>query len=211
MIAWVLIDNGSSLNVLPKATLDKLTPVDALLKASSVVVGAFDGSKWEVMGEISLPILIGHGHSASLQLPFGATLDTRCQSRAFFPTPTREVLNNHQIISVMGEKELVITTPAPEGYIEEVKGTKKGKPEDTTSPQANTALQIMIKGGYQPGKGLGPHLEGTPAPIQVLENLGRFGVNYQESDSKVVVRGQSFVRGSVSVIGEETGNQAGWV
>ncbi|RDX83626.1 hypothetical protein CR513_35436, partial [Mucuna pruriens] len=59
MIALVLIDNGSSLNVLPKATFDKLTLVDAQLRASSVVVRAFDGSKREVMGEISLPILIG--------------------------------------------------------------------------------------------------------------------------------------------------------
>ncbi|RDY06358.1 hypothetical protein CR513_09659, partial [Mucuna pruriens] len=58
MIARILIDNGSSLNVLPKATLDKLTPIDAQLRASSVVVQAFDGSKREVMGEISLPILI---------------------------------------------------------------------------------------------------------------------------------------------------------
>ncbi|RDY01044.1 hypothetical protein CR513_15680, partial [Mucuna pruriens] len=59
MIARVLIDNGSSLNVLPKATLEKLTSTDARLSASSVVVRAFDGSKREVMGEIILPILIG--------------------------------------------------------------------------------------------------------------------------------------------------------
>ncbi|RDX77122.1 hypothetical protein CR513_42801, partial [Mucuna pruriens] len=38
MIAWVLIDNGLFLNVLPKATLDKLTPIDAQLRASSVVL-----------------------------------------------------------------------------------------------------------------------------------------------------------------------------
>ncbi|RDX99197.1 hypothetical protein CR513_17781, partial [Mucuna pruriens] len=59
MIARVLIDNGSSVNVPSKATLDKLTSMDAQLGASSVVVRAFDGSKREVMGEITLPILIG--------------------------------------------------------------------------------------------------------------------------------------------------------
>ncbi|RDY07398.1 hypothetical protein CR513_08492, partial [Mucuna pruriens] len=59
MIARVLINNGLSLNVLPNATLDKLTPMDAQLGASSIVVRAFDGSKREVMGEITLPILIG--------------------------------------------------------------------------------------------------------------------------------------------------------
>ncbi|RDY13371.1 hypothetical protein CR513_01718, partial [Mucuna pruriens] len=90
MIARVLIDNGSSLNVLPKATLDKLTSTDAQLGASSVVVQAFDGSKKEVMGEITLPILIG---PAMFNITF-------------------------QIISIMGEKELVITTPTPDEYIE---------------------------------------------------------------------------------------------
>ncbi|RDY13954.1 hypothetical protein CR513_01045, partial [Mucuna pruriens] len=62
----------------------------------------------------------------------------------------------------------------------------------------------MIKEGYQPGKGLGPHLEGIPTPILVSENPGRFGVGYQEDDSKEAIRGQSFVRGSVSMVGEGT-------
>ncbi|RDY00939.1 hypothetical protein CR513_15786, partial [Mucuna pruriens] len=59
MIARVLIDNRSSLNVMPKTTLDKLYSPGAILRNSPVVVRAFDGSKREVMGEITLPILIG--------------------------------------------------------------------------------------------------------------------------------------------------------
>ncbi|RDX98226.1 hypothetical protein CR513_18885, partial [Mucuna pruriens] len=50
MIARGLIDNGSSLNIMPKATLDKLYGPGATLKISPVVVRAFDGSKQEVMG-----------------------------------------------------------------------------------------------------------------------------------------------------------------
>ncbi|RDY13547.1 hypothetical protein CR513_01512, partial [Mucuna pruriens] len=52
-------NNGSSLNVMPKTTLDKLHALDATLKNSPVIVRAFDGSKREVMGEITLPICIG--------------------------------------------------------------------------------------------------------------------------------------------------------
>ncbi|RDX84226.1 hypothetical protein CR513_34757, partial [Mucuna pruriens] len=59
MIAWVLIDNGSSLNVMPKTTLDKLYSTGSTLKTSSMVVRAFDGSKREVMGEITLLGCIG--------------------------------------------------------------------------------------------------------------------------------------------------------
>ncbi|RDX66507.1 hypothetical protein CR513_54711, partial [Mucuna pruriens] len=182
------------------------------------------------MGEISLPILIGSAlfnvnfqpaYNCLLRRPWihvaGAVPSSLHQQVKFF--------NNHQIINIMGEKELIITTPAPEEYIEgdeealeasfqslEVEGTKGGKLEDTTSPPpTNTALQIMIKEGYQPGKGLGPHLEGIPAPILVLENPRQFGVGYQGNDSKEAVWGQSFVRGSVLAIGEGTEDQAGWV
>ncbi|RDX61514.1 hypothetical protein CR513_60248, partial [Mucuna pruriens] len=59
MIARVLIDNDSSLNVMPKATLDKLYSTGSTLKISSMLVRAFNGSKREVMGEITLPIRIG--------------------------------------------------------------------------------------------------------------------------------------------------------
>ncbi|RDX83076.1 hypothetical protein CR513_36039, partial [Mucuna pruriens] len=65
MIAKVLIDNGSSLNVMPKATLDKLHLPGATLKNNPIVVRAFDGSKWEVMGEITLLISIGPKSSTS--------------------------------------------------------------------------------------------------------------------------------------------------
>ncbi|RDX62722.1 hypothetical protein CR513_58912, partial [Mucuna pruriens] len=47
MIARVLIDNGSSLNVMPKATLDKLYLLGAMLKSSPIVVRAFEGSQRE--------------------------------------------------------------------------------------------------------------------------------------------------------------------
>ncbi|RDX82519.1 hypothetical protein CR513_36667, partial [Mucuna pruriens] len=50
MITKVLIDNGSSLNILPKATLDKLGSIHVQLKASPVIVRAFDGSRRDVMG-----------------------------------------------------------------------------------------------------------------------------------------------------------------
>ncbi|RDX97441.1 hypothetical protein CR513_19785, partial [Mucuna pruriens] len=49
----------SSRNVLPKTTLDKLYSPSTILRNSPIVVRAFDGSKREVMGKITLPIHIG--------------------------------------------------------------------------------------------------------------------------------------------------------
>ncbi|KAH1262227.1 hypothetical protein GmHk_02G004900 [Glycine max] len=59
VVAKVLIDNGSNLNVMPKSTLEKL-PFNAFhLKPSSMVVRAFNGTRREVRGEIDLPVQIG--------------------------------------------------------------------------------------------------------------------------------------------------------
>ncbi|KAH1256718.1 hypothetical protein GmHk_03G006815 [Glycine max] len=56
VVAKVLIDNGSSLNVMPKSTLEKLPFNASHLKPSSMVVRAFDSTRREVRGEIDLPV-----------------------------------------------------------------------------------------------------------------------------------------------------------
>jgi hypothetical protein len=55
----VLVDTGSSLNVLPKTTLSKLSYQGPPMRHSGVVVKAFDGSRKTVIGEVDLPIKIG--------------------------------------------------------------------------------------------------------------------------------------------------------
>ena len=55
----VLVDTGSSLNVLPKSTLAKLSYQGPPMRQSGVVVKAFDGSRKTVIGELDLPIKIG--------------------------------------------------------------------------------------------------------------------------------------------------------
>jgi len=58
VMAKVLIDNGSSLNVMPKSTLEKLPFNASHLRPSSMVVRAFDGSRREVRGKIDLLVQI---------------------------------------------------------------------------------------------------------------------------------------------------------
>ena len=58
-LSHVLVDTGSSLNVLPKIALDKLDCEGVVLRPSDVVVRAFDGSKRLVHGEVDLPIKLG--------------------------------------------------------------------------------------------------------------------------------------------------------
>ncbi|XP_038679423.1 uncharacterized protein LOC119980700 [Tripterygium wilfordii] len=66
-VASILIDNGSSLNILPNETFDRL-PIDrSYLKQVLVVAKAFDGTKKEIMGEIEVPLEIAN---VTFNVPF---------------------------------------------------------------------------------------------------------------------------------------------
>ncbi|XP_050920478.1 uncharacterized protein LOC127138120 [Lathyrus oleraceus] len=68
-LARVLVDTGSSLNVMPNRTLAKLYYQGPAMKPSALVVKAFDGSRRTVIEEVELPILIGpHGQSPPLYI-----------------------------------------------------------------------------------------------------------------------------------------------
>ncbi|XP_050895730.1 uncharacterized protein LOC127102403 [Lathyrus oleraceus] len=58
-LARVLVDIGSSLNVLPKRTLAKLAYQGTEIRPSALIVKAFDGSRRTIIWEVELPILIG--------------------------------------------------------------------------------------------------------------------------------------------------------
>ncbi|KAA3479928.1 hypothetical protein EPI10_020401 [Gossypium australe] len=55
----VLIDNGSTLNVLPLSTLTRLLVDSSHRKTCQNIVRAFDGTERRVMGRIEIPLLIG--------------------------------------------------------------------------------------------------------------------------------------------------------
>ena len=58
-LAHVLVDTGSSLNVIPKGSLERLDLVGVTLKPSDITVRAFDGSKRMVHREVDLSIKLG--------------------------------------------------------------------------------------------------------------------------------------------------------
>ena len=56
----VLIDNGSSLNIMPMSTLLRLLADMSYIKGSKIMVRAFDSTKREVIGEIEITVQVGH-------------------------------------------------------------------------------------------------------------------------------------------------------
>ena len=59
VLSNVLVDTGSSLNVIPKSTLSNLSYQGAPMRFDGVVMKSFDGSRKTVIGEVDLPMKIG--------------------------------------------------------------------------------------------------------------------------------------------------------
>ncbi|RDY00847.1 hypothetical protein CR513_15915, partial [Mucuna pruriens] len=93
-IVRVLIDNGSSLNVLPKTTLDKLCSANAQLRANSVTVERLTGPKersWVKLSSLFASVLPRNGYPTRIQWPLGQTLNSLRRSRAFLPSVEGEI------------------------------------------------------------------------------------------------------------------------
>ncbi|RDY11932.1 hypothetical protein CR513_03344, partial [Mucuna pruriens] len=185
----------------PKTTLNKLYSLGAILRNSLVVVKAFDGSKREVMGEITLPICIGPTtFNITFQLSTGPTLDP---CRGAIPSSLHQKVKfiaDGQLISVMGEKEMMISTPLPTEYVEgdeealetsfqalEIVGTTSVEVERgdlKPSKGVIMAAKVLITNGFEPGKGLGRRLDGIAEPVTIQENLGRVGLGYSRATKK---------------------------
>ncbi|XP_058746759.1 uncharacterized protein LOC131619709 [Vicia villosa] len=128
MLSRVLVDNGSSLNVLPKSSLMRLDYSGVEIRPSELTVRAFDGSKRSVFGEVDLPIMIGPqlftitffvmdihpSYSCLLGRPWihaaGAVTSTLHQKLKF--------ATQGKIVTICGEEEHVVSHLASFRYID---------------------------------------------------------------------------------------------
>lgn len=115
----ILIDTGSSLNVMPKSTLVKLKYQGGHVRFSGIILKAFDRSRKSVIGEVDLPICIGPhvfqitfqvmdivpAYSCLLGRPWiheaGAITSTLHQKLKF--------VKNGQIVTVNGQQAMLIS------------------------------------------------------------------------------------------------------
>ncbi|XP_028215058.1 uncharacterized protein LOC114397144 [Glycine soja] len=126
----VLIDNGSSLNVMPNSTLDKLPFNASHLRSSSMVGRAFDGSREDIRGEIDLPIQIGpHTCQITFQVmdinPAYSSFLGRpwIHSVGVVPSTLHQRLKfmvEGQEIIVSGEEDILVSCPSSTPYVEAV-------------------------------------------------------------------------------------------
>ncbi|RDX73139.1 hypothetical protein CR513_47292, partial [Mucuna pruriens] len=163
VITRVLIDNGSSLNVLPKTTLDKLCSIDSRLRASSVIVRAFDGSKQDIMGEITLPIYVGPTmFNIVFQLPLGKTLDPYGRSCAILPSLESEV---HYRANQRDGRE---------GTSDQYSCARRSPIQKVRAPSSREdGIQSHDQGGLLIGQGIGTPPKRHPNPHHGMREQGK--------------------------------------
>ncbi|KAA0036947.1 uncharacterized protein E6C27_scaffold86G00270 [Cucumis melo var. makuwa] len=203
VIARVLVDNGSALNLMPKSTLLKL-PVDlSHIKSSTMVVKAFDGSRREVMGDIELPVKIG---PCIFNIVFQVMEITPTynfllgrlwiHSAGVVPSTLHQKLKfivGSKLIYVMGEEDFLITKPVSTPYVEATEEAlecsfrsfeiahatmMEATVDEVIKPHKSKVevmtTRIMGGGGYSLNKNL-------ETLLKIPSNDGRFGLGYKPS------------------------------
>ncbi|XP_022751308.1 uncharacterized protein LOC111300005, partial [Durio zibethinus] len=207
IMAKVLIDNGSSINVIPATTLAKL-PVDgSYMKPSHMIVRAFDGTRREVLGDIEVPLQIGPctfnvkfqvmdispSYSCLLGRPWihmaGAVPSSLHQKVKF--------IVEGKLTCVAGEEDLLVTQPINTPYVESAdealecsyrsfeiaNATYIAEGSKLYSPHLSATTKMVVKQltkmGWRPEVGLGKNLQGITKPSAIYEKRDRFGLGYK--------------------------------
>ncbi|RDX84938.1 hypothetical protein CR513_33938, partial [Mucuna pruriens] len=159
---------------------------------------------WKIEG----PVIEEHEQQNVVNNEGAKVMDIRPTNSCLLGKPwihaTREVpsslhqkvkfIDDQQLISMMGEKELKVSTPLPTEYVEgdrealetsfqalEIVGTTSVEAEEggsKLSKETIMATKVIISNDFQPDKGLGRGLDGIAKLIALQENLKRFGLGY---------------------------------
>ncbi|KAI5389879.1 hypothetical protein KIW84_075258 [Lathyrus oleraceus] len=128
VLSRVLVDTGSSLNIIPKSSLSKLTIEGLVMKPSELVVRAFDGSRRTVIREVDLPTKTGT-HTFFITLFFmniypaySCLLGRPWIHSARVVTSTLhqrlKFLINNKLVVIEGEKDIMVSHLASFRYVE---------------------------------------------------------------------------------------------
>ncbi|XP_070022482.1 uncharacterized protein [Nicotiana sylvestris] len=194
----VMVDGGSSVDVFPISTLQSMKINMDRIRPSNVRIRAFDGSARDTMGKINLTMTIGPmNFEIVFQVVDMVTSNNFLLGRPWIYTARAVPSTLHQMLKfehdgqeiiVHGEDEssvykdpLIPCIEAKEGYesivyqafeVVAVDHVEEGKPilHHRLSAISVMVATVMMRQGYEPGKGLGASLQGISEPISQLGN-----------------------------------------
>ncbi|XP_052878913.1 uncharacterized protein LOC128285474 [Gossypium arboreum] len=203
----MLIDNGSALNVLPLSILNRF-PIDSShMKTCHNVVRAFDGTERKVMGRIDIPLMIGPNtyevdflvmdikpsYNCLLERPWihfaGAAPSSLHQKL--------KLVADGRLVTINAEEDIIATVTSDAPYVEAneeaikcsfcslefVNGTFISEGNEVPVPRISKTtrigLQMTVRKGALPGKGLGRYLQGRIQVPELKEKRDRFGLGFR--------------------------------
>ncbi|XP_016666881.1 uncharacterized protein [Gossypium hirsutum] len=210
----VLVDNGSALNVLPWATLNRL-PIDSShMKTCQNIVRAFDGTERKVMGRIEVPLQIGPNTCEVDFLVMDIKPSYNCllgrpwiYSAGAVPSSLHQklkMITEGQLITINAEKEIIASVTSDAPYIENdneafecsfrssefVNATFIAEGSRIPIPKilgaTKMSLQLIVGKGSLPGRGLG-----RPDASQVKKEFERKQEQRRARLSRTEVRWES--------------------
>jgi hypothetical protein len=197
VLSHVLVDTGSSLNVLPKKALAKLNCDGLILTPTDLIVRAFDGSKRAVFGEVELPVKIGPEvfkstfYVMDIQPAYSCLLGRPWIHAAGAVTSTLHQKLKYvwggQVVTVCGEEDIFVSHLSSFKYVEmdgEIWETPSQSFETVKVENALFAKQEEEKPSIASYKQAAEVVKSGEAPgwgriMEVPEKKDRFGVGYQ--------------------------------
>ncbi|KAI5397397.1 hypothetical protein KIW84_063275 [Lathyrus oleraceus] len=188
----VLVDIGSSLNMLPKSTLSKLSYQGAPMRYSGVIVKTFDGSRKTAIGEVDLIVKIG---PSDFQITFqvmdihpaynyllggpwiheaGVVTSTLHQKLKF--------IKNGKLVIVGGEEALLVSHLSSFSYVESE--DEVGTPFQSLSIAAEKRVGEPMSSLKDAQKIVeeGP-VDQWRRVVEIADNKGRTGLGFQKGSS----------------------------
>jgi hypothetical protein len=202
VVSKVLIDNGSTLNVCPMTTLEKLDIDSTRVRATSMVVRAFDGTRREVLGEIDLPIEVGpQVYNINFQVlridsPYNLLLGRPwLHTAGVLPSSLHQKMKliiRNQLVAILAKEPISIyhdqAVPYIDGYASEETSFhsfefvtvihRVAAVEPKLSKAGIMVAKEFIKAGFQLGQGLGCANQGRTAIVALEGNKDRYGLGY---------------------------------
>ncbi|XP_070016049.1 uncharacterized protein [Nicotiana sylvestris] len=207
VVTRVLIDNGSSANICPLSTLNKLKVDDDRIHKNSICVRGFDGGGTDTVGDIILELTIGPVKcTMKFQVLDVAVSYNLLLGRPWIHAAKAVPSSLHQMVKfewdrqeivVHGEDNRSTTSDAVVPFIEidddkgpwvyqvfdtvPVDKVPEGKsiPHPRVSAATVMVVSEMLGNGFVPGKGLGAKLQGMVQPVSLPKNLDTFGLGFK--------------------------------
>nr|XP_016504958.1 PREDICTED: uncharacterized protein LOC107822888 [Nicotiana tabacum] len=213
VVSRVLVDNGSSANICPLSTLQKLKIGTERIHLNNVCVRGFDGGGKDSVGDIMLELSIG---SLEFTMEF-QVLDVAVSYNLLLGRPwihaAKAVPSSlHQMVKFEWDRQEIVVhgdedlsacndTIVPFIEVEDDKGPWVYRTFETVSVEkipegkcipgpklSSTSVMVaneMLKNGFVPDKGLGSSLQGIVHPVRPSGNPGMFSLGFMPTEKDV--------------------------